>query len=193
MVSKDPFVHAATRIGELRSFGRGCPLRRRAVAVQRRDRNTQDARDIFGRGAIGEEFCRRLQLFSGQQPRTTADGPRRRERNGSLRSAICGALYSIAPSALLTRPVRLPVAIACARRRPTGIVIASQCILGFALQCLFDDQPRSEAHELRTPGRPRPRSDLPSTPSASRVSARMRVSSPSGCSFVEAGRLTRPR
>jgi hypothetical protein len=31
---------------------------------------------------------------------------RRRERNGSLRSAICGALYSIAPSALFTRPVR---------------------------------------------------------------------------------------
>jgi hypothetical protein len=29
-----------------------------------------------------------------------------RERNGSARSAICGALYSIDPSALFSRPVR---------------------------------------------------------------------------------------
>jgi hypothetical protein len=31
------------------------------------------------------------------------------EWNGSARSAICGALYSIAPSALFNRPVRQPL------------------------------------------------------------------------------------
>jgi hypothetical protein len=30
------------------------------------------------------------------------------ERNGSARSAICGALYSTAPSAVFSRPVRYP-------------------------------------------------------------------------------------
>jgi hypothetical protein len=40
---------------------------------------------------------------SSLRPRTTS---RTRERNGSARSAICGALYSIAPSALFRRPVR---------------------------------------------------------------------------------------
>jgi hypothetical protein len=40
---------------------------------------------------------------SSLRPRTTS---RSRERNGSGRSAICGALYSIAPSALFSRPVR---------------------------------------------------------------------------------------
>jgi len=40
---------------------------------------------------------------SSVRPRTAS---RMRERNGALRSAICGALYSIAPSALVTRPGR---------------------------------------------------------------------------------------
>jgi hypothetical protein len=83
--------------------------------------------------------------------RPTADKPpeARTERLapvGDLQRAVLdrslGALHP---------PRSVPVAIACARPRPTGIVIPSQGILGVALQCPFDDQPRSEAHELRTP------------------------------------------
>jgi hypothetical protein len=34
---------------------------------------------------------------------------RMRERNGWVRSAICGAFYAIGPSALFSRPVRSPL------------------------------------------------------------------------------------
>src|SRR5882757_637662 len=47
-------------------------------------------------------------------------------------------------------------------------------------------------HQLQNSRLP-PRCDLPSVPSASRVSDQVRVSSPLGCSFAEAGRQTGPR
>jgi hypothetical protein len=94
------------------------------------------------------------------------------------------------------RPLRSapdPVGSRCDTRAgagSAGVVIAPRRISRFVFQRFLDDQPRRQSHELRTlilhlaAGRP-------SAPSASRVSAWMQISSPSGCSFAEAGRPNR--
>ena len=52
---------------------------------------------------------------SSVRPRTIS---RIRERNGSARSAICGTLYSMAPSALFTSARSIAVAIAAPGTAP---------------------------------------------------------------------------
>jgi hypothetical protein len=74
-----------------------------------------------------------------------------RERNGWVRSAICGTLYAIDPSALFSRPVRSPL-----RQPGSGAAVArkdaaTQRLRGFAVQRVLEDQPRRQAHQLRVP------------------------------------------
>ena len=106
---------------------------------------------------------------------------------GNLRRAVFdGALRARHP----TPPVA--VAIPGAGLGAAGVVIAPQRVSRFAFQRFLDDQPRPPAAPAPN-ARPPPRFGRPSALSASRVSARIPVSSPSGCSFVEAGRQTGPR
>jgi hypothetical protein len=101
-----------------------------------------------------------------------------RERNGWVRSAICGARYAIGLSALFGRPVWSPLqslsSDAAARKDA-----ATELVRSFAFQRVLEDMPR----------RHRP----PSIPLSARVSVRMHVFSLSGCPFVAGRRPTEPR
>ena len=103
------------------------------------------------------------------------------ERNGSARSAICGALYSrhLPPSSAAPPDIR---SVSPTAHRAAHVIAAPQSILGLAFQRLFQDQPRRQ----RTSSDPNSLvSCVPSisTVSFSRVRSDARIL-PAGCSFV---------
>jgi hypothetical protein len=70
------------------------------------------------------------------------------ERNGSSRPAICGAEYSIAPSAVFSRPIRVPVTVALARLRTVLVVISPDRDAGLALRRFLHDQPCRQLNQF---------------------------------------------
>jgi hypothetical protein len=115
-----------------------------------------------------------------------------RQRNHSARSAICGALYAISPSALFGRPVWSPLQSLSSDAAAARKDAATELVRSFAFQRVLDDQPCRQAHQPRAAVR-------------RAATARHRSLHPLACPFgcrsslcraapsLQAGRQTEPR
>ena len=71
------------------------------------------------------------------------------ELKGSARPATCGNAYSTRPSAVVSRIFAIAVAMALARPRAVLIMTPAKRIPALGLQCLLDNQLRSQPGQFR--------------------------------------------